>query len=582
VTAGQFTGQPPSSDGAALLQPKLTWPREMTVGRRYLVEVDLNVVSRDGTRPEWPAAEEEYAYTCALDGGGEFDLWAVHDANVLVHRFGGSYCPAQYVVTPRARTGRLRDEAAVEVRWLVLSIVNRWGVPVGTRKMQVTVHAKAPETVQPRPRPVPAEISPTPPDQTVGDQVRIRPDDDRPPAPPTTPDSAFRERQPAWSGTRPTAPDAGYRASDREDLAGLLGRSQPPAGLETDRARLAETYNLVGLRRTRGGSAELDLLPLFYPGASTGDRATFTALCAQADEHGTVFAVVAYPPASGDSPQLRTKQSASIPPGTYRVTAELRYPYPEHVRFYGLPTAPRSDARDWAEIMSGIPDRLPEEVVPVHLIVAIETSGPDRLVADRIECARRLVQRTADGPGPVCSVISYGPHTINVNNRHFPDVPMDVLTWEATAPDALNVLEGLARRPSERIGYPFAAQIECVLTEVERRFASDGTGGRPVLVTIGARHAHPPVRDVVSQIIPCPKEADWRSALGLLRTRYLGMSFGAIHDVGRSDELWDSLGADASATLEDFSSGEFAVELGLGLVTQQLVPLPVLSAAGAD
>ena len=103
MSAG-VNGDPGTDDDHGLqLQPTVSWPRVMTVGRQYLVEVDLNLVTEDGTPPVvWPFDHEEYAYTCLLNGGEDFGLWAVHDASVVVHRFGGSYGPAQFVVTAKA------------------------------------------------------------------------------------------------------------------------------------------------------------------------------------------------------------------------------------------------------------------------------------------------------------------------------------------------------------------------------------------------------------------------------------------------------------------------------------------------
>lgn len=128
--------------GELFLQPTLSWPREMTAGRRYLVEVDLAMTVKDGVSlTAWPFEYEELAYTCVLDRGADFDLWAVHDASVLVHRFGGSYGPAEFVVTPHEKPGE---------RSLWLTIVTQWGVPIGTHELKVRVYpaGHGPDPVQ--------------------------------------------------------------------------------------------------------------------------------------------------------------------------------------------------------------------------------------------------------------------------------------------------------------------------------------------------------------------------------------------------------------------------------------------------
>ena len=91
--------------------------------------VDLALVDESRLPASWPLADEECAYTCALDGGGDFDLWAVHDAAVVLHRFGGSYGPAEFVVTPQN----------IGERSLRLTIINQWGVPVGDHELRVHV-----------------------------------------------------------------------------------------------------------------------------------------------------------------------------------------------------------------------------------------------------------------------------------------------------------------------------------------------------------------------------------------------------------------------------------------------------------
>ena len=111
--------------GTLRLEPLVAWPRTMAVGRRYLVSIDLRLVEE-----EWPAQQEELAFTCLLDGGGQFEVEAVHDASVLIHRFGGSYGAAEYVVEPVAEVGAAK---------LWLTIITARGIPVRTAPLEIEV-----------------------------------------------------------------------------------------------------------------------------------------------------------------------------------------------------------------------------------------------------------------------------------------------------------------------------------------------------------------------------------------------------------------------------------------------------------
>lgn len=576
-----------AAEGNLLLRPTVTWPRDMTVGRHHLVEVDLAFVASDGTSAEWPLEEaEECVYTCLLDGDGDFDLWAVHDGSVVLHRFGGSYGPAEFVVTPRRQTTGGRS--------LWLTFVNQWGVPVAARELEVNVLPREEQPVTAAGHPVEVGVKALAEGQAedLAEELAAKVAEEMA-ADEATGDADTVDIPYGESATLgPTVPDADPHPDEAhpDDLATEALRTDAQLAVPAADAlparrpggrlavRLDERYNVAGLRRTRSGALHWDLVPLFAPGAVRGDRATFTARCSPSDEHGTVFAILAQPPnGSGGEPQLRSVQSAKIPPGIYQVTAELLYPGPGHVRLHGLPTTPREDSRRWPEISAAVPPRLSIGTGPVHLIAAIEISGPADLVQERIECVRRLVQRVADeARGFVCySVITYGPHSINPRNPEYPETPATVLAWAESADDALGVLARLSRGRAVPTGYAAAAQLECVLTDLDRNLT--GEEGRPVIVTVGARPAHPPRVNPFTQIIPCPYRHDWTIPISRLRTRHAGLAFGAIRDTGWRDELWGMLGAAAEATLEDFSSQDFAIALGLTAQPTELIPLPMFS-----
>jgi hypothetical protein len=123
----------PGTEIRLSLEPVVTRPRVMTPGRPHLVAVDLRLA---GPIEEWPYDEEEFAFTCMLDGAGGLSTVAVNDATVLVHRFGGSYGPAEFLVTPGETAG---DHS------LWLSILTPRGVVIHTSELPVRVRTAPPD-----------------------------------------------------------------------------------------------------------------------------------------------------------------------------------------------------------------------------------------------------------------------------------------------------------------------------------------------------------------------------------------------------------------------------------------------------
>jgi endonuclease G, mitochondrial len=107
------------------LQTRISYPRNATVGSRYLISVDLDHVLPPD---KWPYKEEEYPVTCFLDAAPFFEQQAAGESTIVVHRFGGSYGPARFWVT--AREGDENGEAAIR-----LVFVNGAGVPVAARTL---------------------------------------------------------------------------------------------------------------------------------------------------------------------------------------------------------------------------------------------------------------------------------------------------------------------------------------------------------------------------------------------------------------------------------------------------------------
>ncbi|MHB9858277.1 FxSxx-COOH system tetratricopeptide repeat protein [Streptomyces sp. YIM S03343] len=109
-------------DPASLtIEPLVGWPRKAQAGQSYLVTVDLGGPVDGGAWDRFD--EEEFDFGVALDGSPRFTCEALGEPTVVLHRFGGTYGPARFVVTAH------RDPGPGTL-WLTVS--NRWGVPVRT------------------------------------------------------------------------------------------------------------------------------------------------------------------------------------------------------------------------------------------------------------------------------------------------------------------------------------------------------------------------------------------------------------------------------------------------------------------
>jgi Lecithin:cholesterol acyltransferase/WD domain, G-beta repeat len=133
------------------LQPVVSWPREAAPGGRYLITVDLRL--RDD-QAAWPYPAEEYAVGFMLSGRSHLTVSTLGDASVVLHRFGGTYGPARFVVAVDGAA----DEGLHTALWLTL--ISAGGVPFHTAKLPVTLTRNAPVRpaavgVPPAPKAVP-------------------------------------------------------------------------------------------------------------------------------------------------------------------------------------------------------------------------------------------------------------------------------------------------------------------------------------------------------------------------------------------------------------------------------------------
>ena len=115
--------------GGLTVEPIISYPREAESGKSYLLSIDL----RPFMTPEdkWPLANEECTIYCLLNTAPLFSNRALGEPAVVIHRFGGSYGPARFLLTAA-------DEEMVGM--IRVTLVNGWGVPLGelTRDIHIT------------------------------------------------------------------------------------------------------------------------------------------------------------------------------------------------------------------------------------------------------------------------------------------------------------------------------------------------------------------------------------------------------------------------------------------------------------
>jgi hypothetical protein len=139
------------SDDVVSLEPIVSWPRQAAPGGRYLVTVDLRPA---GEHARWPYPQEEYPIGLMLTGQPGLSVETLGDASVVLHRFGGTYGGARFVVT---LAESLTEGLGAELQ---LTLLSAGGVPFHTAPLSMTVTQDAPA------RPTAAEVSlPVPVDQ---------------------------------------------------------------------------------------------------------------------------------------------------------------------------------------------------------------------------------------------------------------------------------------------------------------------------------------------------------------------------------------------------------------------------------
>ncbi|MEU2021007.1 FxSxx-COOH system tetratricopeptide repeat protein [Streptomyces sp. NPDC016469] len=120
-----------------LIEPVVGWLSEVEPGLVQCVSVDLRGpldAHGDTDGDAWPYDEEELTFSVALEGAPHFVCEAIEDPGLVLHRFGGTYGPATFLVTagPSAGAGVLR-----------LTIFNQWGASVRKAELPCAITESA-------------------------------------------------------------------------------------------------------------------------------------------------------------------------------------------------------------------------------------------------------------------------------------------------------------------------------------------------------------------------------------------------------------------------------------------------------
>jgi type I restriction enzyme R subunit len=128
------------------LKPIINYPREAQAGQTYLMSIDVQLASADAP---WPYPDEEYPISFILNMQPYFRYEALNGedrAGVVLHRFGGTYGPAHYLLTA--------SKQPVSPGHISITFINRWGLPITYLELEcevrrgMTPYAQREETLE--------------------------------------------------------------------------------------------------------------------------------------------------------------------------------------------------------------------------------------------------------------------------------------------------------------------------------------------------------------------------------------------------------------------------------------------------
>ncbi|MGJ6964279.1 trypsin-like serine peptidase [Streptosporangium sp. G11] len=578
------------------LEPLVSWPRSMTVGQEYLVTVDLRL-ARPGD--EWPYREEEFAFSCMLDGGERIAVESVDDISVILHRFGGTYGPVRFVVTARGEAGEHE---------LRLSLSTQRGVTVRTDTLRVRVVAPASGEEDRHLDLQALPGNPWPGSRSRRDRTWIaaihRGDDPRPVGAGVlvgenrlltcahTVLAGHRATDRLWV-TFPgaNAPTRRYGASvvsmavgsgpsgvmpgtPPGDLAVLILTERPPPEVAAAPIRLDEVDDLVGRRWSVVGAPDdrgrsVIVKGVMDPAPARGSVTLTTdpghrlspglsGAAVWSPGYGAVVGMVTEVGGQGGGVAITMREVNALLPGQLSEPRGRR-PRGQDRRSLLTPAARTGVAPDHDD---GVPPRADPEPpddplgdqarqpAPVRreradVIFAIEMSGREEAVLRRRQLAAATIEQLAARyPGEVnVAIVGYTYH--DYNRRGDGRRPVVTGSWLEPAENALASLAGLK---SATAGFPGAAPLEDALHHIDHRLPLDGPG-RPVVLLVLAGQPPHPARASRDAALPCPNRYDHRKLTDRLAER--GVRLMAVTDdaPGRASPHLRRVGADHSVEL---------------------------------
>lgn len=116
------------------LKPIISYPRTAEAGERYLLTIDVQLA--EGS--PWPYPEEEFAISFILETAPFFthEPLGEHEPGIVLHRFGGTYGPAEYLLTAAKR---VQSPGHIKI-----TLLNAWGLPIAHLELECEVKKDAP------------------------------------------------------------------------------------------------------------------------------------------------------------------------------------------------------------------------------------------------------------------------------------------------------------------------------------------------------------------------------------------------------------------------------------------------------
>ncbi|GAA4188392.1 hypothetical protein GCM10022252_23580 [Streptosporangium oxazolinicum] len=563
------------------LEPLVSWPQTMTVGQEYLVTVDLRLAEPGD---EWPYQEEEFAFSCMLDGGERIAVESVDDISVILHRFGGTYGPARFIVTALGDTGDHQ---------LWLSLSTQRGATVRTDPLPVRITALASgeedrhldlRTVPEKPRQerlsgeegswvaaIHLEGDPVP----VSAGVLV--DDGRvltcahallAGSPPTGRlwITFPRANRPAHRYGASVAPRTEARLEiSRSDLAVLVLREAPPPEVLPAPVRLNDVDDLVGRRWSAAGLPDREGRSVVVKGvidpAPAHGNVTLTAdpghrldpglsgAAVWSPGYGAVIGMVLWADGPGSGVAITMREVDALLPGRLREGREGRPDVLDRDRLAPVRAALPPDHG------AGSPDDPPDDQAArdaaprrkrADVILAVEMSGRSEAVLRRRRLAAATIEELAARyPGEVnVAIVGYTYHDFSRGG----DGHRPVVTGSWLEP-AENALTSLANLTSTSERFPGAAPLEDALHYIDRHLPF-GAPGRPVVLLVLARQPPHPARASRGTALPCPHRYDHQQLTGRLAERGVRLMTVIDDTPDRASPHLRRLGADHSVELQ--------------------------------